>query len=58
MKKEYVGQVMKYMYYAHKYIKEPFNDKTVGIIICKREDEFILEYCSNFDIFTTAYEII
>ena len=57
MKKEYVGQVMKYMYYVDKYIKEPFNDKTVGIIICKREDEFILEYCSNFDIFTTAYEI-
>ena len=57
MKKEYVGQVMKYMYYADKYIKEPFNDKTVGIIICKREDEFILEYCSDHRIFTTTYEL-
>ena len=36
MKAEYIGQVKKYMNYADKNIKEKFNDKSVGVIICKK----------------------
>ena len=36
MKTEYIGQVKKYMNYIDKNIKEPFNDKSIGVIICKK----------------------
>ena len=58
MKAEYIGQVTKYINYVDKNIKEPFNDKTVGVIICKKENKFILEYCTDTRIFTTTYELV
>ena len=58
MKAEYIGQVTKYINYVDKNIKEPFNDKTIGVIICKKENKFILEYCTDTRIFTTTYEIV
>ena len=57
MKAEYIGQVKKYMNYVDKNIKEVFNDKTVGVIICRKEDKYVLEYCSDDRIFTTTFEI-
>ena len=57
MKAEYIGQIKKYMNYVDKKIKEPFNDNTVGIIICKKENKYVMEYCSDDRIFTTTYEV-
>lgn len=57
MKAEYIGQIKKYMNYIDKNIKEPFNDNTVGVIICKKDDKFILEYCSDDRIFVTSYKL-
>ena len=57
MKAEYIGQIKKYMSYVDKNIKEPFNDNTVGIIICKKENQYVMEYCSDKRIFTTTYEV-
>ena len=57
MKAEYIGQVKKYMNYVDKNIKEPFNENSVGVIICKKEDKYVLEYCSDDRIFTTIYEV-
>ena len=58
MKAEYIGQVTKYINYVDKNIKEPFNDKTIGVIICKKENKFVLEYCTDNRIFTTTYELV
>ena len=58
MKAEYIGQVTKYINYVDKNIKEPCNEKTVGVIICKKENKFILEYCTDNRIFTTTYELV
>ena len=58
IKAEYIGQIKKYMNYIDKHIKEPFNDKTIGIIICKKENRYVMEYCSDEKIFTTSYEIV
>ena len=58
MKVEYVGQVTKYINYVDKNIKELFNDKTVGVVICKKENRFIMEYCSDDRIFTTTYKVV
>ena len=57
MKAEYIGQIKKYMNYVDKKIKEPFNDNTVGIIICKKENKYVMEYCSDDRIFSTVYEL-
>ena len=55
---EYIGQVMKYINYVDKNIKEHFNDKTVGVIICRKENKYVMEYCTDNRIFTTTYETI
>ena len=44
-KVEYISQVQKYMNYIDKNVKEISNNNTVGILICKRENKFVIEYC-------------
>ena len=46
-KVEYISQVQKYMNYIDKNIKETSNNNTMGILICKRENKFVIEYCSD-----------
>ena len=57
-KVEYIAQVQKYMNYIDKNIKEYKNDKTIGIIICRRENKFIIEYCSDKRIIVREYKIV
>ncbi len=58
LKAEYIGQIAKYINYVDKNIKEVFHEKTVGVIICKKENKYVMEYCTNPNIFTTTYETI
>ena len=58
MKAEYIGQIMKYVSYVDKHIKEMHNDKTVGVIICRKENKYVMEYCTNPNIFVSTYETI
>ncbi len=57
MKAEYIGQITKYINYIDKNVKELFNDKTVGVVICKKENKYVLEYCTDDRIFTTTYKV-
>ena len=58
LKSEYIGQIKKYMNYIDKNIKSTNQDKTIGIIICKKDNKFIMEYCSDERIYRTTYELI
>ena len=58
MKPEYVGQVLKYVNYVDKNIKKPFHDNTIGIVVCKKDNNLVMEYCTNPNIFTTSYKIV
>ena len=58
LKKEHIGQIEVYMNYIDKNLKKLNQDKTIGIIICKKDNHFIMEYCSDSRIFTTNYIII
>ena len=58
LKKEHIGQIETYMNYIDKNIKEFNDDKTIGIIICKKDNKFIMEYCSDERIITKEYIII
>lgn len=58
LKKEHTGQIMTYMNYIDKNIKTIEENKTIGIIICRKDNKFIMEYCSDDRIFTKEYELI
>ena len=58
LKKEYIGQIQTYMNYIDKNLKKVTQDKTIGIIICKKDNRFIMEYCSDTRIYRTTYELI
>ena len=57
-KVEYISQVQKYMNYIDKNIKEQFNNDTMGILICRRENKFVIEYCSDDRIAVREYELM
>ena len=55
LKKEHIGQIQVYMNYIDKNVKEIFNNKTIGLIICKKDNKFIIEYSSDPRIYTRVY---
>ena len=55
LKAEYIGQVKKYMGYIDTHVKTISQNETIGIIICKKDNEFVMEYCSDSRIFETTY---
>ena len=58
LKAEYIGQITKYINYVDKNIRKPFHESTVGVIICRKENKYIMEYCTNPNIFTFTYQTI
>ena len=58
LKKEYIGQIEVYMNYIDKNLKKITQDKTIGIIICKKDNKFIMEYCSDKGILSKEYKLI
>ena len=57
-KVEYISQVQKYMNYIDKNIKEISNNSTIGILICKRENKYVIEYCSDERIVVRKYVLV
>ena len=57
LKKEHIGQIMTYMNYINENIKTIDENKTIGIIITKKDNRFIMQYCSDNNIFNTTYEL-
>ena len=55
LKAEYIGQIQKYMNYIDKNIKSIKQNETIGIIICKKDNKFVMEYSSDDRIFRTTY---
>lgn len=55
LKKEHIGQIETYMNYIDKNIRNINQEKTVGIIICKKGNKFIMEYCSDNRIISRNY---
>ena len=58
LKKEHTGQIMTYMNYIDKNIRNIDENKTVGIIICKRENKYVIEFCSDDRIIAREYELV
>ena len=58
LKKEHIGQIEIYMNYIDKNLKTITHDKTIGIILCKKDNKFIMEYCSDERIKAREYELL
>jgi len=58
LKKEHTGQIMTYMNYIDKNIKTIEGNDTVGIIICRQDNKYVIKYCSDKRIITREYILI
>ena len=58
VKKEHIGQVEIYMNYIDKHVKGITNNKTIGIIVARRDNHYYIEYSSDKRIYTRDYEIV
>ena len=58
LKKEHVGQIQVYMNYIDNNLKLINQNRTIGIIICKKENKYIIEYCSDKRIIAKEFKII
>ena len=58
LKKEHIGQIEVYMNYINKNLRKQAQDKTIGIILCKKDNKFIMEYCSDERIKVREYELL
>lgn len=57
-KKDHFGQVMIYKNYVDRHLKNISQDRTIGIIVCKKDDKYLIEYSSDDRIRITTYELV
>ena len=58
LKKEHLGQLKTYMNYIDKNIKTIEEDNTIGIIITRKNNKYVIEYCSDERIISKEYEVV
>lgn len=58
LKSSHTGQIQKYMNYVDKHIKNTDENDTVGIIICKKNSQYVIDYCSDKRILSREYVLI
>ena len=57
-KKDHLGQIQVYMNYIDLHIKTAIQNKTIGIIVCKKDDKYLIEYSSDDRIRITTYDLV
>ena len=58
LKKEHTGQIMTYMNYIDDNLKSLDENKTVGIIICKQNNDYVIKYCFDKRIISREYKLV
>ena len=58
LKKEHIGQIQVYMNYIDKNLRKFNQDKTIGIIICKQDNKYVIKYCSDDRIIAREYKLV
>lgn len=58
LKKEHIGQVQVYMNYIDENLRKVNQDKTIGIIICKQDNKYVIKYCSDKRIIARVYAFV
>ena len=58
IKKEHYGKIKFYMNYIDDNLKTINQNKTVGIIICRQGNDYVVKYCSDDRIIAREYVVI
>ena len=58
LKKEHIGQIEVYMNYIDSNLKKVNQEKTIGIIICRKDNRYVIEYCSDSRVIAREYELV
>lgn len=58
LNKNHIGQIQIYMNYIDKNVKSIYESDTVGIIICKKNNQYIIDYCSDDRIISKEYKLM
>lgn len=58
LKKEHIDQIQVYMNYIDENLRKINQDKTIGIIICKQDNKYVIKYCSDDRIIARKYELV
>ena len=58
LRKEYIGQIQIYMNYIDNNLKKIDHDRTIGIIVCRYNNKYVIEYCSDDRIIAREYELV
>jgi WD40 repeat protein len=58
LRKEHIGQIQVYMNYIDENLKKVTQDKTIGIIICRQNNKYIIKYCSDNRIISREYKLV
>ena len=58
LKKEHIGQIQVDMNYIDENLRKFNQDKTIGIIICKQDNKYVIKYCSDDRIIAREYELV
>ncbi len=53
-----INKIQYYINYIDKNIKKITHDNTIGIIICKKDNNYVIEYSSDSRIIARKYELI
>jgi len=52
------NQLMFYTKLIDKYIKEKNNNKTIGLLIAKERNNFVIKYATDNELFTSTYKLV
>ena len=58
LKKEHIGQIQVYMNYIDENLRQINQDKTIGIIICKKDNKYIIAHSTDKRIRAKEYELV
>ena len=58
LRKEHIGQIEVYMNYIDENIRRTTQDKTIGIIIVRENNKYIIKYSSDDRIISRTYELV
>ena len=58
LKKEHIGQIQVYMNYIDNSLRSINHNKTIGLIICKENNNYVIKYCSDKRIIFREYSIV
>jgi len=58
LKKEHIGQIRFYMNYIDNHLRKANQDNTIGIIIYRENNKYVIEYCSDSRIVAREYVLV